>query len=71
MGESGSHFALFLQNHFLGGPMTEGSGGMTMDLLASGPVAGLFLRPGLWIGFLVTAAFLLAAARLRRSRGPI
>jgi len=33
---------------------------------------GKFLStPGLWIGLAVTAAFLLAAARLRRNREPI
>jgi hypothetical protein len=30
-----------------------------------------FINPGLWIGLALTAAFLAAAVRLRRDRGPI
>jgi hypothetical protein len=33
--------------------------------------AKFFSAPGLWIGLIVAAAFLFAAARLRRYRGPI
>jgi hypothetical protein len=29
------------------------------------------ISPGLWIGLLFAAAFLVVAARLRRARGPI
>jgi len=33
---------------------------------------GRFLAsPGLWIGLLITAAFIAAAVRLRRQQGPI
>jgi ABC-2 type transport system permease protein len=31
----------------------------------------LLVRPGLWIGLAITAIFLIAAVRLRRSRGPL
>jgi hypothetical protein len=44
---------------------------MSMDMLAP-PMFGHFLAsPGLWVGLLLTASFLLAAARLRRVRGPL
>ena len=67
-----SHFGLFLQDHFLGGPVTGGSGGgMSMDMLGEGPWGRFLLDPGLYVGLAVTAMFLLAAVWLRRSRGPI
>ncbi len=67
-----SHFAMLLQDRFTGGQMpTEGSMTMTMDMMAPHHL-GLFLtRPGLWIGLIVTAAFLFAAVRLRRLRESI
>ena len=67
-----SRFARLLEDHFLGGPISGGSGGgMTMDMLAGDPWGRFLLDSGLWIGMAVTAVFLLAAVRLRRSRGPI
>ncbi len=67
-----SHFALMLQHRFMGSPDAAASGrGMTMDMLASGPEEHFLTGPGLWVGLVVTAVFLLAAVRLHRSRGPI
>ncbi len=69
-----SHFSGFLQNHFLGGPITGGSGSggaMSMDMLGEDPWGWFLLDPGLYVGLAVTALFLLAAVWLRRSRGPI
>jgi ABC-2 type transport system permease protein len=41
-----------------------------MEVMASlGPLEFLSL-PGLWVGLAIAAAFLFAAVRLRRSRGP-
>lgn len=66
------HFASFIGSRFTGGPegaaimehqMTMISGGMP------GP-AHFLINPGLWIGFVITAAFLAGAVRLRRYRGP-
>jgi hypothetical protein len=45
--------------------------GMTMDMLGSQSLAGLVSDPGLWLGLVLTALFLLAAVWLRRVRGPI
>jgi ABC-2 type transport system permease protein len=66
-----AHFATFLGRLFTGG--TEGlyaPGTMPMDP-GTHLTPGRFLStPGLWIGLAVTAAFLTAAVRLRRYRGP-
>jgi ABC-2 type transport system permease protein len=67
-----SHFAALVQHRFMGGPMPEGSeGGMTMDMLAPRPLGQFLTDSGLWLGLALTAVFLLAAVRLRHSRGPI
>lgn len=67
-----TRFADFLRDYFLGGPMEEGpSGPMTMDMLMPQSLGEFVSDPGLWLGLAVTALFLLAAVRLRRSRGPI
>jgi hypothetical protein len=42
-----------------------------MDMLAPGPIGHFLISPGMLIGLAVTAAFLLAAARLHRFRGPV
>jgi ABC-2 type transport system permease protein len=42
-----------------------------LDSLAQLTPARFLSTPGLWVGLLLAAAFLAAAARLRRSRGPI
>jgi ABC-2 type transport system permease protein len=65
------HFADFLRDHFLGGPMTDEPVGMTMDMLGSQSLVDLVTDPGLWLGLVLTALFLLAAVWLRRVRGPI
>jgi ABC-2 type transport system permease protein len=67
-----SHFATMVQYRFLGDEQTdETAGSLTMDMLAPHPVGHLLSDPGLWAGLAITAVFLLAAARLHRSRGPI
>jgi ABC-2 type transport system permease protein len=67
-----SHFATMLRDHFLGGPQDSTPGtGMTMDMLAPHPVGHFLMGPGLWIGLAVTAAFLMGAIWLRRSREAI
>ena len=67
-----SHFADVVRYRFGGDPgsMTPG-GRMTMDMLGPHSPVEYLTRPGLWIGLAVTAVFLFAAVRLRRSRGPI
>jgi ABC-2 type transport system permease protein len=47
------------------------TGGMRMDhSMAVLPPWKFVLSPGLWIGLAITTGFLVAAARIRRSRGP-
>lgn len=68
------HFARILQTYFLGDPSDEPSEmtmEMSMDMLAPPTLEHFFTDPRLWIGLTVTAAFLLAAVRLRRVRGPM
>jgi len=68
-----SHLANMLIYRFAGGTeaMAMASGNMPIDP-GTHLTPGRFLAsPGLWIGLLVTAAFLVAAVRLRRQRGPI
>jgi ABC-2 type transport system permease protein len=68
-----SHFANMLGNSMGGG--AEGSdfsaaGGMMDPLMQMTP--GRFVSsPGLWVGLALAAAFLAAAVRLRRLRGPV
>ncbi len=68
-----SYFATMLENHFTGAP--EGSAfttsSMSMNMLTPHTLGLFLISPGLWIGLIVTAAFLAAAIRLRRQRGPI
>jgi ABC-2 type transport system permease protein len=68
-----THFAMFLQHRLGGGE--EGAkyipGTMSIDPLAMLNPAHFLASPGLWGGFVVAAAFLFAAVRLRRYRGPI
>ncbi|HET6361111.1 MAG TPA: ABC transporter permease [Gemmatimonadota bacterium] len=67
-----THLRDLLRDRFLGGPIPEGAmEGMTMDVLGSRSLMSFLIDPGLWLGFAVTALFLVAAVRLRRSRGPI
>jgi ABC-2 type transport system permease protein len=68
-----SHFATMLQHRMMGGPEAAA---FTADSSSMHPLTQLnpgqfLISPGLWIGLAVTAAFLAAAVRLRRYRGPI
>ncbi|HMF89036.1 MAG TPA: ABC transporter permease [Candidatus Angelobacter sp.] len=75
-----THFAHWLAYRFSGpeafnfsaspGVSAE-AGGMSMNMITSLNPGKFFSTPGLWIGLAVAAAFLYAAARLRRYRGPI
>ncbi|HVH68603.1 MAG TPA: hypothetical protein VM716_12115 [Gemmatimonadales bacterium] len=68
-----THFWALLQ-HQLGGngmdALTIPGGFPTNPLTQLTPGTSL-LSVGLWMGLLVTAGFLMAAVRIRRSRGPI
>ena len=66
-----SHFFNLLLNR-LTGPETPAPPGSSMTNVMSslGPLRFLS-EPGLWIGLAIAAAFLAAAVRLRRSRGPV
>lgn len=66
-----SHFATMVQYRFMGGSEPAPAGGMTMDILAPQHLGQFVTSPAMWIGLAVTAAFLAAAVRLRRYRGPI
>ena len=64
-----SHFSMMLLYRFMGGPRPGKAGGfMTMDMLAPDHPGQIFISPGFWIGLAITAGFLFAAVRLRRSR---
>jgi ABC-2 type transport system permease protein len=74
-----THFANWMQYRFSGpeafnvsaSPVPSASaGGMSMTVWAVDS-AKFFSTPGLWIGLIVAAGFLFAAARVRRYRGPI
>ncbi len=65
-----SHFGAMLASRMSGGQSYDAAPGGAMMLGHFTP--GEFLsRPGLWIGLAVATAFLAAAVRLRRYRGPI
>jgi ABC-2 type transport system permease protein len=75
-----SHFGAWLAYRFSGPEafnfssspgLSAQAGGMSMTGMTSLDPAKFFSTPGLWIGLIVAAAFLFAAARLRRYRGPI
>lgn len=67
-----AHFAALLQRRMAGGAEAiTAPGSVPMDTMTSLTPAHLLSSPGLWIGLALTAAFLAAAVRLRRSRGPI
>jgi ABC-2 type transport system permease protein len=69
------HFARIVQAHFLGETPSDSASGMPMEMsmdMLSPPTLGHFLTsPGLWVGLLIAALFLLGAVRLRRVRGPM
>lgn len=67
-----SDFASMVQSRLMGRPEPAApTREMSMDMLALHPPDGFLIGPGMWIGLTVTAAFLFAAVRLRRSRPPI
>ena len=67
-----SHFGGWLAHRFMGGPddMRPRSNAMTMEAMTP-PLAQVLASPGFWFGLALAAAFLAAAVRLRRHRGPI
>jgi ABC-2 type transport system permease protein len=67
-----SYFLAMLQ-HRLMGPQssTATASGSLMDAMAAHSLGEFLSTPGLWIGLAIAAAFLVAAVRLRRYRGPI
>jgi len=70
-----SHFASMLTHRLMGfAPHAfgfHGRGHPTIDSLSQLTPGRYLSTPGLWIGLVVAAAFLAAAVRLRRYRGPI
>jgi ABC-2 type transport system permease protein len=74
-----SHFAAWLAYRFSGpeafnfssSPGVSQVSGMSMTGMTLLDPAKFFSAPGLWFGLIVAAAFLFAAVRLRRYRGPI
>jgi ABC-2 type transport system permease protein len=67
-----SYVAATLRDRLTGGAQLSGSAGpMTLEMMAPEPLGRLVTSPGLWAGFALTAVFLFAAVRLRRSRGPV
>lgn len=66
-----TYFFNLLLNRLMGPDTPAPPGASMMDIMASlGPLK-FFSEPGLWIGLAIAAAFLAAAVRLRRSRGPV
>ena len=67
-----SHFAAIVQHRFVSGPSISGAAmGMSMESMTQFRLGELLTSPSLWIGFAVATAFLAAAVKLRRHRGPI
>jgi ABC-2 type transport system permease protein len=67
-----SYLAAILGGRIAGGPSVDpATAGMNMDAMTPFTMTQLVSSPSLWIGFLVAAAFLAGAIRLRRHRGPI
>ena len=67
-----SHFAAIVQHRFVGGPSVGWPPtGVSMEAMTPFTLGELLGSPGLWIGFAVATAFLAAAIKLRRDRGPI
>ncbi|HYW37945.1 MAG TPA: ABC transporter permease [Terriglobales bacterium] len=68
-----AHFLALLQHRLEGSGMEAliVSGTFPMDPMTQLTPGRFLSAPGLWIGLAVTAAFLAAAVRLRRYRGPI
>jgi ABC-2 type transport system permease protein len=68
-----SYFGAMLLHRMFGGPGGDDfmASSLSMDPLMHFKPGQFLIRPGLWIGLAVTAAFLAAAAHLRRCREPI
>jgi ABC-2 type transport system permease protein len=66
-----SHLLSFLQERLLGPSGSMAPEHTHQDFAASLIPEHFFDQPGLWLGLVVAAAFLFAAVRLRRYRGPI
>ncbi|ABF41985.1 ABC transporter, inner membrane subunit [Candidatus Koribacter versatilis Ellin345] len=66
-----SYFGGLLLQRLGGSSQSGGGNGMTMDMLTPHHAGQFLVSPGLWFGFVLTAGFLLAAARLRRWRGAV
>jgi ABC-2 type transport system permease protein len=67
-----SHFAAMLGYRLSGGAeAVTAPGTFPMDPMTHLTPGHFLISPGLWIGLAVAAAFLAAAVRLRRYRGPI
>ena len=66
-----SHFLAMLQYRLLGPASGMPTEHHPKDFSATLIPHHFFTEPGLWIGIVVAAAFLFAAMRLRRYRGPI
>ena len=68
-----SHFVDMLLHRLMGPeqPMSMKAGSAPLDPLAALIPTNFFSEPGLWIGLAIAAAFLAAAVRLRRYRGPV
>jgi ABC-2 type transport system permease protein len=66
-----SHFASMLKDRLMGfAPEAFAFNAHTIDSVT--PTPGRYLSsPGLWLGLIFAAAFIAAAIRLRRYRGPI
>ncbi len=67
------HFGAMLLHRLIGGPGGDDfmASSLSMDPLMHFKPGQFLISPGLWLGLAVTAVFLAAAVRLRRSRGPI
>jgi ABC-2 type transport system permease protein len=66
-----SHFIPLLGYRFNGGNAAPFPDSMSTDTMTHLTPGQFLISPGLWIGLAVAAAFLAAAVRLRRYRGPI
>src|SRR4029077_9796891 len=70
-----SYFGSFVRHRLMGfAPHAfrfHGQGHPTIDSLSQLAPGRYLSNPGLWIGLVVAAAFLFAAVRLRRYRGPL
>ena len=64
-----SYVAAIVAGRIPGGPSVGGATTGMMEAMTPFTLSQLVSSPGLWIGLLVAAAFLVAAIRLRRHRG--